>query len=137
MAEGKTVVLDTGPLIELCDKRGAARALAWLQEMRRFGVVAVVPASVATEFLQGAPDQTRAAWWLSQLDGLDLTFEGGRAAGALAHRAASSRRSASATDAQVVYHAVALDADILTSDPADIESLVAVCGWRVAVHSLP
>jgi len=128
-------IADTGPLILLADKESANVALEWLESVQRLDISVLVPAGVATEFLRGARDETRAYWWLSHMQGLNTTYDTGRRAGRLLRSLADN--AVSVVDAQVVQHAIELGAAILTSDPDDIRRLVGVSGTRILVRQLP
>ena len=129
------LVVDSGPLIVLCDKARWSRTQAWLEAMRLSQVVAVVPPAVITEFLHGTPDWRRAVWWLSHMRSVETTSDICRAAGLLLRLTRDS--GVSAVDAHVVQHALNLNANILTSDPRDIQLLLDAAGAKNEVFELP
>jgi predicted nucleic acid-binding protein len=123
------LILDAGALIGWA--RGDARPRAMLRRALELGVDVRIPVAVLAETLRGGPRDAPIHRVRHAVDVMATTEATGRLAGALLGRSGS----ANAVDALVAAEAIALGADILTSDPNDLRALVSA-HRAVAVLSL-
>lgn len=122
-------VLDAGALIAL--DRGDRATWALLAEVERAGQRPVVPAPVLAQAWRGGPRQARLSKVLSGADLISADESVSRRAGALLGRA----HTADVLDALVALAAEDRPGhEVLTSDPVDIEQLLATLGIRRTIR---
>ncbi len=123
-------VLDAGALV--ATDRADRRWLALWDYFVRHEIVPRVPAGVVGQVWRGGPRSVRVARVLGASEVRALDDPRARAAGELCGKA----RTSDPIDASVVLEAIAVEATIITSDPADMRHLADAAGVPVAIVPL-
>jgi predicted nucleic acid-binding protein len=118
-AAPRCVILDSGAVIAW--SRGDAGARAMLTRALELGVDVRIPVAVLAETLRGGPRDAPIHRVRSAVDVFPAQESIARVAGALLGRT----RGKNTVDALVAAEAIASDADVFTSDAADLEALLA------------
>jgi predicted nucleic acid-binding protein len=115
----RRLILDSGALVAW--SRGDVRARAMLAHALALAVDLRIPVAVLAETLRGGPRDAPIHRVRNAVDVLPTEERTARLAGALLGRS----RGTNTVDALVAAEAVTAGADILTSDPGDLRTLLA------------